>query len=132
MDVVVAHADTHGIGSNRHAFDHCVRVELHDVAVFAGAGLALIGIADQVLLTGELARHETPLQAGRETRAAASAQARLFDRGNHLVLGQAFATVSRQYFAQGLVSTARFIGRKTPITSIQIGQNLRLDMATVE
>ena len=80
----------------------------------------------------KLARHEAPLQARGETRTAAAAQARLFDRGNHLVLRQSLATICSHYLAQGLVSTARFIRRKTPIAAVQIGQNLRLNMATVE
>ena len=42
MDVVVSHINAHGVGSNRHAFNHTVGIELHDVAVFAGSGLTLI------------------------------------------------------------------------------------------
>ena len=89
VNVVVAHRDAHGIGGNGHAFNHDVRVELQDVAVFAGTWLAFIRIAHQVFLTWKLARHEAPLQAGRKARTATPAQCRFFDRCNHLVLRHA-------------------------------------------
>ena len=58
----------------------------------AGARLALVGIADQVLLHRRRARHETPLDAHREGRSAAAAQARGLDGVDDLlarrVLGQ--------------------------------------------
>ncbi len=49
VDVVVADLDAHRVGRDRHAFDDDVRVEHQDVAVLAGAGLAFVGIADEVL-----------------------------------------------------------------------------------
>src|SRR5690606_5003255 len=87
VSVVVTHADTHGIGCNRHAFDDRVGVVHQDVAVFASARLALVGVAHKVLLTGKLARHEAPLQPAGETRSTATAQGRFFYRGDHLILG---------------------------------------------
>src|SRR5690606_336639 len=50
-----------------------------DVAVVARAGLALVRVADEVLLHRRLARHERELHTGREARAAAAAEARLLD-----------------------------------------------------
>ena len=44
-----------------------VRVVAQDVAVLEGARLAFVGIADEVLLRRGIARHEAPLQAGRES-----------------------------------------------------------------
>jgi uncharacterized small protein (DUF1192 family) len=57
-------------------FDDDVRVVAKDVAVLEGARLALVRVADQVLLARELARHEAPLQAGGKARAAATTQRR--------------------------------------------------------
>src|SRR6185312_17022718 len=51
-----------------------------DVAVVAGSRLALIGVADQVLLHRRVARHEAPLRTRREGGAAAAAQPRSLDR----------------------------------------------------
>jgi hypothetical protein len=59
-------------------FNDRMRVEAHDVAVLEGTRLAFVGIADDVLVTGEGARHEGPLQTGREAGAATTAQDRLF------------------------------------------------------
>ena len=42
VDVVVTHADAHGEGRDGHALNHRMGVELHDVAVFARTGLALV------------------------------------------------------------------------------------------
>ncbi len=42
VNVVVPDRDAHGVGGNRHAFDDDVRVELHDVAVFAGTRLTFV------------------------------------------------------------------------------------------
>ena len=58
------------------AFDQGVRRVTQDVTVVAGARLALIRVADEVFLDRRVARHEAPLHAGREGRAAAAAQSR--------------------------------------------------------
>ena len=132
MDVVVANRNAHGVGGNCHAFNHRVRIELHDVAVFAGTRLTFVRVAHQILLPRKLARHKAPLQAGRETRAAATAQARFFDRGNHLVLRQALAAVLAQNLTQGLVAAARLVSRNAPVGTIQIGQDLRAFVAAMK
>ena len=56
-------------------FEQAVRVALDDRAVHERAGVALVGVADQVLLVGRLLPGELPLLAGREAAAAAAAQA---------------------------------------------------------
>src|SRR3546814_14662549 len=66
-----ADADAHGVGGDGHAFDHDVRIEAQDVAVFERAGLAFVGVAHPVLLAREGARHEAPLKAGGKARATA-------------------------------------------------------------
>ena len=60
-----------------------VRVVAQDVAVLERARLALVGVADDVLVAGELLRHEAPLEPGREARAAAAAQRALLHLGDH-------------------------------------------------
>ena len=132
VDVVVAHADAHGIGCNGHAFDHDVRVVLQDFTVFASTRLTLVGVAHQILLAGKLAGHEAPLQAGGKARTAATAQARLFDGGNDLVLGQALAAVLAQNFAQGLVATARHIVLQRPVAAVEVGQDLRAEVTAMK
>ena len=74
-NVVVADGRAHGVAADRHALDERVRVVAQDVAIVAGAGLALVRVAHQVLLHRRVARHEAPLHAGGEARAAAAAQA---------------------------------------------------------
>ncbi|MNV59202.1 hypothetical protein D3C71_1516120 [compost metagenome] len=132
MDVVVADRDAHGVSRDGHAFDHDVRVEHQDVAVLAGTGLALVRVAHQVLLAGELARHEAPLQARGETRAAAAAQARFLDGGDHLVLGEACAFALGQDLAQRFVAAARFVVLDAPVRAIQARNDLRADVAVME
>ena len=63
VDVVVGRGHAHRVGGDGHALDDDVRVVGEDVAVLAGAGLAFVGIADQVLRAGVVLRHEAPLQA---------------------------------------------------------------------
>ena len=96
VDVVAGGAHAHRVGGDGHALDDDVRVVGEDVAVLAGAGLAFVGIADQVLRAGVVLRHEAPLQAGGKARAAAAAQARGLDLGDHLVGRHAGAAVQRR------------------------------------
>src|SRR5690606_12756255 len=74
-----------GIAGDGHALDHRVRVVAQDVAVLAGARLGLVRVAQDVLLARRIARHEAPLQAGREAGAATAAQARLLDHLDDLL-----------------------------------------------
>ena len=118
MDVVVAHRNAHGVGRDCHAFDDDMRVELEDVAVFAGTWLTFVGIAYKVLLTRELARHEAPFQTGWKTGPSSPTQTRLLHGGNDLVLAQTFSAMHTQNTSQRLVSTPRFIVFQMPIFSI--------------
>src|SRR5882672_2249798 len=83
-NVVVANARAHRVAADRHALDDRVRVVAQDVAVVAGAGLALVRIADDVLVARSITRHEAPLHAGRKARAAPAAQAGGLHRVHHL------------------------------------------------
>jgi hypothetical protein len=73
-----------------HALDQRVRVVRHQRQVFARAGLALVGVDDEVVrLGGGVAglglRDEAPLHAGREAGAAPAAQAGVLDELDQLV-----------------------------------------------
>src|SRR3546814_4404282 len=85
VNVVVARINAHGEGAYGHAFDDAVGIEAQNVAVFESARLAFIGIAHQVFLARQRARHEAPLQAGGEPRAAASAQTGRLDFGDDVL-----------------------------------------------
>ena len=132
MDVVVADGNTHRVGGDDHALDHDVRVELQDVAVFASTWLTFVGVADQVLLTWELTRHEAPLQTGGEARATTAAQARFLDRGNDLILRQAFSAVGAQDLAQSLITATGLIVLQAPVVAIEVGIDLSSDVATMK
>src|ERR1039457_5619490 len=56
-----------------------MRVVAQDVAVVAGAWLALIGIADRVLLHRCIARHEAPFHTDRKGRATSATQSGVLD-----------------------------------------------------
>ena len=132
VNVVVADRNAHRVGGDDHALDDNVRIELQDVAVFAGTGLPLVGIAHQVLLARKLAWHEAPLEPGRKTGTAAPAQGGLFDRCDHLVLRQTFATVLAQNLAQRLIAPARFVILQVPVRTVQVRHDLGVDMPVVK
>ena len=74
IDVAGLRAD--GEGGDHHAFDDGMRIVLEDEAVLAGAGLALVAIAEHVLGLGGFLRNERPFHAGGKAGAAAAAQVR--------------------------------------------------------
>ena len=75
-NVNVGGVGAHGEGGEQAAFDQLMRVVAQNVAVFAGAGLALVGVDDEVMrAVADGLRHEGPLHAGREAGAAAATQA---------------------------------------------------------
>src|SRR6202000_370228 len=82
-----------------------------DLAVFAGARLGLVGVDDEVARTPILRflRHEGPLHAGRESSAAAAAQA----GGLHLVDDPVAALVDDRLGAVPGATLARTL--KAPI-----------------
>ncbi len=76
-------------GGDQHPLEDAVGIPLHDAAVHEGAGVALVAIADDEFVRAGLAPGEVPFPAGRETPAAASAQAGFGDHraeglGGHL------------------------------------------------
>ena len=64
-----------GQAGDHHAFDHRMRIVLENQPVFAGAGLALVPVAQNIFRLGRLLGNERPLQPGAESRAATPAQA---------------------------------------------------------
>src|SRR5450830_27072 len=128
VDIVIAHGDAHGISANRHAFDQRMGIVTNDVAVLESARFAFICIADEVFLARELARHEAPFQAGRETRAATAAQGRSLEVGDDLFRRDFLF----QDTAQGRIATAVHIVLQMPVLAIQILQDQWIDMAVVE
>ena len=82
FDVFAADIDERGGGLNRHAGDHDAFENLEGIAfkdlpVLEGTRLAFVGVDGEIARTAVGRRHEGPLETGRETGAAASAQARL-------------------------------------------------------
>ena len=75
---------THSQSGDGHALDQHEGITLHDHAVGVGARIALVGVADDVLLRGLRIHAGFPLDAGRKGCAAAAAQPRVGHRLNHL------------------------------------------------
>ncbi|MNY07937.1 hypothetical protein D3C86_1407640 [compost metagenome] len=73
VDVAFGRAD--GQGGDGHTLDQHEGVVLHHHAVGEGARVALVGVADDVLLRRRAAGHGAPLDPGGKGRAAAPAQA---------------------------------------------------------
>ncbi|MNQ63858.1 hypothetical protein D3C85_782550 [compost metagenome] len=73
VDVAVGRA--HRQARDGHAFDQDVGVAFHQQAVGEGAGVAFVGVADDVFGVARRARHRLPFDAGGKRRAAAAAQA---------------------------------------------------------
>ena len=84
-DVNVSALRSYRPSGNRNALDQLVRIVFHQRAVFARAGLALVGIANHVLRFRNVFRDEAPLHARRESGAAASAQIGFLHFINHLL-----------------------------------------------
>ena len=62
------------VAADHHAFQQRVRIAFDLVAVHVGAGIALVGVADQVLPVADGLAEIFEFQAGREAGAAAAAQ----------------------------------------------------------
>ena len=86
-DVDEAPIGPHCVGGDRHALQHAVRITLQHAAVHEGAGVALIGIADNHLALTRHLGHRCPFQTGGIAGAATAAQAAAADRLDHLGRG---------------------------------------------
>ena len=85
--------------TEQNALNQLMGIVLNQQPVFAGAGFGFIGIDDNVLRLFGRPRNKTPLQPGREARAAAAPQVRSFHfvddvvGGHHQRLAQRFVAV---------------------------------------
>ena len=78
-DVDQSFGGTDGVTADAHRFYNRVRVAFHDGAVHEGAGVAFVGVADNVLYVRYLLTGKFPFQAGGETATATSPQSGAFD-----------------------------------------------------
>ena len=79
IEIAVLRAD--GVACDHHALDHCQGVALEDRAVHERAGVALVAVADHILVVALGIVGELPLPARGEARATTTANA----GGEHLV-----------------------------------------------
>src|SRR5439155_26752859 len=78
IDVGVAAFD--GVGGENHSFQDLMRVLLHEKPILEGPRLRFVRVAEQVhRLSARVLRNEAPLDARRETGAAAAPDSRLLD-----------------------------------------------------
>ena len=81
-----------------HPFDDQMRRVAHDVAVLDRARLALVGVADDVLLAAGRVADRLPLHAGRKAGAAQAAQsARLERRDDAVAIARRNQALRRRY-----------------------------------
>ena len=106
-DVDVALCGADGDGGDGHALDHHEGIALHDHAVGKGAAVAFVGVADDVFAARARVRHRLPLDAGRETCAAAAAQARRRDVGEDRIRRQRQRALQPLVAAMGAVIVER-------------------------
>ena len=95
---------THDEAANHHAFEERMGVELHEQAVFAGAGFGFIGVDDDVFRLGAGAGDEAPFEACREASTATTAQVRSLEFVDDGVRGHAHRLLD------GVVAFVREIG----------------------
>ena len=119
VDVVVAAAAAHRVRGDRHALDQRVRVVPHDVAILERAGLAFVGVADEILVALVLLRHEAPLEARRKARAAAAAQRRPLHFADH----RCRRDLLGENLLERRVAAARDVVREPPVGSRQPGHD---------
>ena len=100
-DVDVGLVGAEGVGADHHAFQDRMRVAFQGAAVHEGPGVALVGVADDVLLVARRLAAEAPFHAGQEAGAAAAAQPGFQDDLDDLLGG-----VFLQHFLDGLVAAA--------------------------
>src|SRR5438128_53594 len=94
-----------------------MRVAFHQLAVLERAGLALIGVADQVARARVVFRDEGPLHAGREAGAAAPPQPGLLDH-----LDDVCRRDLAQHFPQRLVAARTLVvGERAGVTRLGSG-----------
>ncbi len=81
-DVDIARGSAHSVGADDDAFENAVRVGLQQAAVHERAGIALVGIADDVLGLSVGSVGRLPLASGGKACPASAAQSRALDDVN--------------------------------------------------
>jgi hypothetical protein len=94
-----AFAGAHDIGTDDHAFEQRMGVTLDFVAVHVSAGIAFVGVADDVFCVRLGLGQEIPLVAGEEACAATSAEAGGLD-----LLDDAVGATIDEHLVEGLVA----------------------------
>ena len=121
---------------DRHALDQGEGIAFHDHAVGERAGVALVGIADDVFLRRLGGHHGLPLDARREARAAAAPKAGIGDRlddggrGHLERLAQALQTAMRFVVLERQRIGDAAAGKCEPLLLGEIGD--RFDQAQIE
>ncbi len=100
--VNVTFGRAHGKAGDGHAFQDLVRIALQYAAIHEGAGIALVGVADDQLAVILALGDHGPLEAGGIAGAASAAEPTARDRVDHF-LGRHAA----QRLAQGFVTVGR-------------------------
>ena len=90
------------VSRDGHAFEHAVRIAFQNAAVHERAGIAFVGVANDIFFRAGRFGDRAPFETGGKTRAAASAQTALHHRLDH-VLRRHFM----QRLVQGLVAIRR-------------------------
>src|SRR5208283_2726685 len=99
-DIDDAFRRAHHVSADDHAFDQGVRIALDLIAIHVRAGIALVRVADDVLLVGLGLGHEFPLIPREISSAAASTQLGSLD-----LLEDVLRAASDQDFVQGLIAS---------------------------
>ena len=86
-DVHKTLAGTDGVATDGHGLDDAVGVTLEDGTIHESTGVALVGVADDVLLVGLVLGAEAPLDAGGEAGTTTTAKAGLGDHVDNLLRG---------------------------------------------
>ena len=83
------------VRGDRHRLDQPERILLHEDAILEGAGLRLVGVADEVVRRRRLPRDGLPLHARRERGAATAEQRGRLDELDHALRAELACTFER-------------------------------------
>jgi len=111
-----------GEGGDGHRLEDRERVLLHQDAVLEGAGLRLVGVADEIVRAHRLARHRLPLPSGREGGAAATDELRVEDLAQHSLGAEREGPAQRRVAAvRSVVVEALGVGQADALQEAQPG-----------
>ncbi len=110
----------HGKAGDQRAFDQLVRIMADDLAILARTRFGFVGVDDQIArpIRVRRLRHEAPLHAGREPRAAATAQA----AGLHRV-DQPIGANAHQILGVGPIAACARSFKVPRLEAIEVGED---------